>query len=88
MIIFLFIASAVCLVIAGLSKEEDRSASDFAMGACACSFFFALMMIIYPCTDCEIDQAAAVEVGHAEYYLDPETHERQWRWLPACDEKP
>lgn len=28
----------------------------------------------------------AVAIGHAEYYLD-EKHERQWRWLPAAEER-
>lgn len=27
----------------------------------------------------------AVNLGHAEYYLDDD-YDRQWRWLPSCKE--
>lgn len=32
----------------------------------------------------EIHEDRAVKHGHAEFYLD-ESHNRQWRWLPPCD---
>lgn len=32
-------------------------------------------------------RSRAEEAGHAEYYLDPETNEREWRWLPACEKE-
>lgn len=30
----------------------------------------------------------AVDMGHAAYYLDPDTHERKWHWLPRCAPDP
>ncbi len=32
-------------------------------------------------------ELAAVDAGHAEFYLDA-NHERQWRWLPPATTQP
>lgn len=31
-------------------------------------------------------QESAVKAGHAEFYATPDSHLRQFRWLPPCNE--
>ncbi len=83
MIFFLFMIVGVCFGLAVIAAAGDEA---------GLSIVLALIGLIFVCAGLFVQQerntkAQAVDAGHAEFYIDHDTHKREWRWLPRCAEE-
>ena len=62
-----------------MTHSNETLFTAFMFGVVAGILLFAALLTITGSSATQMREEA-VKQGHAEYFLNPETHEREWRW--------